>query len=570
MVMIGGMALIFLLIVGALGALRGTRPAVAPVPAWADADGVDLEDRLRKITLSAIKPAEDAAPATMPRLDHAAERPAPAGSRDEPHERATKMFEAPKLAPPRIADPAPQPTGRLALPSAGSIKPADYAAPNTPNPGEGLSPLAARFGSFTAPGSSSNPAAEPPPPRRMELPGTVARDLGIPGLGDDDAGGSPFSSMPASPPSTRLSLPGTVAGGFGEPPALDSSPLASIAPPTESRLRREAFGPPAVRRPDGSADLAALAGGDQDVHSPTLLDIRAILRGDSAAVPAAPVGAGAFAESSRKPSFTTGPLPPAIDQGTPLGAVPFDPNLLLVREPLPTRTEPPKVPTGGLGAAPEFGGPASYEPAGGERVAANGRLLDIDATRLVEDFDLPDTGFETHVFSTAELVEGESLSFPAFPSAMPPIEAASGSFPAPAPAAPARSAASPFSPPQQEQARALIAELAGLIDVAFARLIGSDGSVILSGGQDTGDAALDGHIASLVKMADLEMQQLEFGTWQTLSLESGGAALLLSPVHAGVSLAVLLSNPTRLGLLRRQVRKPLAGLRTLLTESGVS
>jgi len=257
-----------------------------------------------------------------------------------------------------------------------------------------------------------------------------------------------------------------------------------------------------------------------------------------------------------------------------MGAVPFDPNLLRVREPVPVKIEPPRVAASSFGAPSEFSGPASYESAGGERIASNGRLLDLDATRLVEDFDLPDTGFETHVFSTAELVEGEPLGFPSFPGEMPAIEPPP--TPEPPPSAPIRTAgpatntALALSSLQEDQVRGHVAELAGLVDVIFARLIGSDGSVILSTAADEGDTPLDSDIASLVKMAAMEVQQLDLGEWQTLSVEAAGAALLLSPVHAHASLAVLLGNPTRLGLLRRQVRKPLAGLRTILAESSVS
>jgi hypothetical protein len=68
----------------------------------------------------------------------------------------------------------------------------------------------------------------------------------------------------------------------------------------------------------------------------------------------------------------------------------------------------------------------------------------------------------------------------------------------------------------------------------------------------------------------MEGQQLELGACGSLSVEAPAAALLLSPLPGGACLAVLLSNPTRLGLLRRQVRKPLAALRAILTEHGLS
>jgi predicted regulator of Ras-like GTPase activity (Roadblock/LC7/MglB family) len=196
---------------------------------------------------------------------------------------------------------------------------------------------------------------------------------------------------------------------------------------------------------------------------------------------------------------------------------------------------------------------------------------------LVEDFDLPDTGFETHVFSTAELVEGESLGFPSFPAAMPSApEPPLPPPPAPAVVTPIRAAmpamgsAVGLSPLQEDQAQGHIAELAELVDVIFARLIGADGSVILSAGDDSGDAALGSHLASLVETAAMEVQQLDLGDWQSVSVESAGVALLIAPVNTSASVAVLLRNPTRLGLLRRQIRKPLSGLRSLLAESSVS
>ena len=43
--------------------------------------------------------------------------------------------------------------------------------------------------------------------------------------------------------------------------------------------------------------------------------------------------------------------------------------------------------------------------------------------------------------------------------------------------------------------------------------------------------ALDEHLATLVKMAALEVQQIELGAWQTLSLESAGGESL--PARSG-------------------------------------
>jgi predicted regulator of Ras-like GTPase activity (Roadblock/LC7/MglB family) len=327
--------------------------------------------------------------------------------------------------------------------------------------------------------------------------------------------------------------------------------------------------------------------------------------------PSAPATNRLGESTSDKPRFNSGPLSPATAAGMPLGATPFDANLLHVR--LPTAApEDAAFPSNGAVAPSSLNGsarPAKAEngaaPTNGKTVPgtfdfmpaldygdlasgampAHDTLGDFDATRLVGDFDLPDAGFETHVFSTAELIgdiQLDALSYPSVVShvpEVPPVTFSSAPIadappeepPAALPATPP--AALPVATPPVALPAALQApldELAALVDVAFARLIGADGASLRQAGQQTVDPAVDAAIAAVLNTAIMEGQQLELGACNSLTVEAPAAALLLSPLPGGMCLAVQLTNPTRLGLLRRQVRKPLAALRALLVEAGVS
>jgi predicted regulator of Ras-like GTPase activity (Roadblock/LC7/MglB family) len=127
-----------------------------------------------------------------------------------------------------------------------------------------------------------------------------------------------------------------------------------------------------------------------------------------------------------------------------------------------------------------------------------------------------------------------------------------------------------ISPIQEARAQDLIRDLAASPDIVFVRLIAPDGVALAMQGAENGDITLDASIAGAMMSARHEADGQSFGEPHYLAVESEEAALLVAPVHEGAMLAVYTSNPARLGLLRRQVRKPVLGLRSLLMESSVS
>jgi predicted regulator of Ras-like GTPase activity (Roadblock/LC7/MglB family) len=403
-----------------------------------------------------------------------------------------------------------------------------------------------------------------------------------------------------------------------------------------------------------------------DAAGAQALDIRAILRGES--LPRGLPGTvadftGSSGSPKPKPQFTTGPLPPVPQQSGPLGAVPFSAGLLRVIDPRVYRSR-----TGSLEGVQSAGsalGPAAFQGSAA-RIESDRSMSDFDATRLVGDFDLPDTGFETHVFSTTELVDGEALldlDLPG-PESTVPLDAIGGDtterlddsifdeqsalsstahgvrsyevpgfsadatyesvtvgsqepatadVPAPDSVTPdvdaiaaiagnsetivfsdestpsddvvsglaqlpgttqepgqARPPSVHISPIQQTRADDIMRDLAAAADVVFVRLIAPQGVAMASQGAENGDPALDGYIANALQLALRDADGQGLGEPHYLSIESARAALLVAPVHEGVVLAVYMSNPARLGLLRRQVRKPVLSLRALLLESSVS
>jgi predicted regulator of Ras-like GTPase activity (Roadblock/LC7/MglB family) len=553
-VIIIAMVLLLLPIIGILMAVGTSQPTVganAGAAVMQNFSGVDLNDRLSKITLTSTAAFKEVV--------------APPSYDDDPMETYKRESEGGK-APPTVGGrpgfsariqglvgQGPQaPSGakptRLALPGtgAGTVRPAEKQGTTYANPGEGLNPLAARFtGSDRDPSSTTSQ-----PGARLGLPGQVSNDLAA--LGKVDPGfGEGYSDNQARA-GGRLGLPGKVAGGFTVAPSTqDSSGAGRTAAP--------------ARRPELPGAVAASAA--SDASAAQSLDIRAILRGES--VPrglpgtVADLGGPAVAQTP-KPNYTTGPLPPPAEQGTPLGAVPFNANLLQVRAPMVERQDPrhgePHDTIGRLGL--EGAGLASYEGTT-DRIQASGTVPDFDATRIVEDFDLPDTGFETHVFSTAELVDVEDLGLQSFDARDTTINLPEDLD------LPVRQS-SAMSPLQESRAHDLVAELVGLADVVFVKLVAPDGTGLLSAGVENGDAHIESNIAALFAASRKGASGQGLGETGTVALESERAALLISPVHAGTVLAVLVNNPSRLGLLRRQVRKPIVGLRSLLMESSVS
>jgi predicted regulator of Ras-like GTPase activity (Roadblock/LC7/MglB family) len=548
-VLIIAMILLLLPIVGILMAL-GSSQAVAGTQGGSavmqNFSGVDLNDRLSKITLTSTASFKEVV--------------APPGFDDDPMETYKRESQGGKGAPsiggrpgfgariqglvgqgPQAASGA-KPT-RLALPGTGggTVRPTDKQGASFANAGEGLNPLAARFT-----GSAPDPSMPASPPgARLGLPGQVSADL--PSLNRASPGMTDATPQSPPKPAGRLGLPGAVAGGF-----TLASPSPSPSAPN--------------RRPELPGTVAASAA--NEVSAAQSLDIRAILRGESVprGLPGTVADLGASASTQTpKPTYTTGPLLPPAEQGTPLGAVPFDANLLQVRAPLLERPDPRRLdPHDNFGRLTGDGsGLASYDGVAADRILASGAVPDFDATRIVEDFDLPDTGFETHVFSTAELVDVEELGIESFGAHDTTIN-----LPEDVDLPVRRSTA--LSPLQETRAHDLVTELVGLADVVFVKLVGPDGASILSAGVENGDINVDSTIAAVFAAARKGASGQGLGETGTVALESERAALLISPVHAGTVLAVLVNNPSRLGLLRRQVRKPVVGLRSLLMETSVS
>lgn len=548
--LIVGMVIVLLLIVGVLGALRGQRASVAPMPSWSDPDAVDLEDRLRKITLSAMKSSEEAQ-GGMSVVDSAM-RSAPART----------------ITPPGVgrgdaaAARVPEPSSRLALPGSGTVRP-NMAPPAVPaSGGQGLNPLAARFAADQSPaGMPFIPASADSASKRLELPPSSDRFA--------PAGAAAFATTPSIEPPARPRLGLPPADRLSTPTALPPTPRFSAPPvppisPPSKRLELPGRVAPASREGAGFGTPS--------------LDIQAILRGE----PAPPFGSSANGPAAeptapRKPNFATGPLPPSTVPGTSRGASPFDQD---ERRDIAPSQPPPN-------AVYDFDGPANYADTVTERVAANGRLVDLDATRIVEDFDLPDTGFETHVFSTSELVNSDAMAFPPLPSqtflsgpSLPsqPESMATAVRSAFAMASPPRTPLPPRAAPRpsvlsvagHEQARRMVVEVAEMQDVIFARLLTRDGEALVTAGADNGDVRIDEHIAAMLGTAIMEVQQIDLGECSSLAVEAPSAALLLSPLPGGVCLAVLLGNPARLGLMRRQLRRVLTELHEVLSESSVS
>ena len=127
-----------------------------------------------------------------------------------------------------------------------------------------------------------------------------------------------------------------------------------------------------------------------------------------------------------------------------------------------------------------------------------------------------------------------------------------------------------ISPLQETLAHDLMRDLAASADVVFVRLVAPQGTPLAIQGSENGDPVLDAMIADAMRVAQRETNAQAFGESHYLSIESDRAALLVAPVWDGVVLAVYVSNPARLGLLRRQIRKPVLGLRALLMDSRVS
>jgi predicted regulator of Ras-like GTPase activity (Roadblock/LC7/MglB family) len=660
---IAAMAVVLVAIAGVVSALRrpssGKQRAVDAVQDFATQD---LHDRLAKITLTSpatASPVHDVVISPVEDDDdplkgyQAAHHPA----EDQPSGMATRLAGLNRRADlpptqPAIGAPAAPPAAadrtaptrltsagglsRLALPGRGGAPavPASGSGPESGTsqthvdpPAQGLDSLAAHFEGFDVappamPTSASGPAASGAGP--AGLPGRVAPSYGV------------FAALPGTTTEAevpaRRGLPGTVAEGQSPGDAQEQT-RESVPEPSG----QPAWEPPALPGKAVDVTRTAPARTPQAHDAANALDIRAILRGET--LPRGLPGkvARGTAGLAPKATFTGGLVPPAGDPTAPLGALPFDAALLRggLAEPAPPRMDVFGRPWSA--SAPGFG-PAAFDELSA-RVPSSTAGSDLDATKPVDDFELPETGFETHVFSTTELIEGEpddalgmgaphdaestipldyaggdttaplpddevapalphgvrsydAPVMPAQPPSTPPspagIEdrlrsilsfgppaaagrAATGDVvPAPVRVTPAIDPAVLASPLQQTRASDLLSDLAALADVVFVKLISPEGACLVNMGSENGDFALDACIATIMKDTTGEARAHDLGEPNYLALESDRAALLVAPVFGGVTLAVYVSNPSRLGLLRRQVRKPVSGLHALLMESRVS
>ena len=279
---------------------------------------------------------------------------------------------------------------RPALPGdtlGGLVNPPATAAPR----GQALDLLAARFSGSQR--LSEVPLIAPPVSdfgaalKRPELPGAVAGDL--PAL--DRGFSGPGVRAPAG---ERSGFSGGVVDERSAAPERRSGFSAPPSDPFSSRSGDMAL-PPAGQRNELPGIVA-----DQ---GPPALDIRAILRGEAVprgALPPSTSFGSDPAVTAFKPGLSTGPLPPIAITG-PVGGVRFDPGLLELRALKPdpevgsSRLSIPSSPAKQWAGSAETGSAASE--------------IEFDAGKLMDDFDLPDAGFETHVFSTAELVDDEAI-----------------------------------------------------------------------------------------------------------------------------------------------------------------
>ncbi len=599
-VVVGGMAVGLLLILGVASALFAPR-SISRVPqAAGDPAVAELDDRLRKLTLASpfaedlgARPKSTAGedqgglrtPGLIrPVIEVQPPRPAEASRTGRPTSSAAPASDA--LFPPSerlgVGDAGGSRGGpRPALP--GGILGGSFSAPPTVAPrSQALDPLAARFGGSQR--LSEVPLIAPPitdfgsAAKRPELPGAVVGDL--PAM--DRGFSGPEVRTPAS---ERTGFSG---GVVDEPSsALERrSGFAGPAPDPFSSRTGDTVVPPSGRRNELPGTVA-----DQ---IPPALDIRAILRGEAVPRGGLPPSTSFGSDpgvSAFKPGLSTGPLPPIAITG-PVGGVRFDPGLLELRALKPD----PEAGSSRL----SIPGPPAKQWAGAAEVSSTASEIEFDAGKLMDDFDLPDAGFETHVFSTAELVDDEAIPHPplgrmtpfgsdtpqsAFSIPITEYQADPGYGREP------RSENNDFgdyldsgeqelgtmpladlmylTSEQEARARRQLEEVSLIADVIFAKLMAGDGSVMLEAGMETGDSRTNQHLAGLIAVADLEADRRGLGSVSGITLESAEGVLLLSPLHSGAVLATLLGNPARLGTLRRQIKKPVGSLRSLLMEPSV-
>ncbi|HWE64172.1 MAG TPA: hypothetical protein VHB98_20875, partial [Chloroflexota bacterium] len=436
--LIGGMIVVLLFILGVLNALSTSRKPVASVPAWAEIDDLDLDGRLNNLgAKKSIAGFGDASPAVSGFGTLSSPAPSRAATAERSPSRSAKST--------RPNESTTAPSARFALPTSGRVQP-PMATPAPTISGQGLNPLSARFSSMDLAPAPAPEELSPGKPSVQKPAATGANGILSSVLGRQDHIPAPaprteFLSSPADTaaqeqalPADDRSTPPEAARRFTEAPGAKPqsasraprppvNPIVTRALPTTPQAPTRRLGLP------GTVARGAEQGASQRAAS---FDIQALLRGEggtAAPVPAVPSTAP-LKQAPAAPIFSAVPLTPTPGDGAPLGAMPFDPNLLHAREPVETPASRVEAASNGVAtkfdsaAAPgsasngstDFFGPARYEDRAPERMPATARPVDLDATHLVDGFDLPDSEFETHVFSTAELIDDHAVGSFSYPS----------------------------------------------------------------------------------------------------------------------------------------------------------
>jgi predicted regulator of Ras-like GTPase activity (Roadblock/LC7/MglB family) len=620
-ILVVAMAVVLVLIVGVVSAMRqSSRQARPPVkrsltPIPADISHIDLEGRLRAIVLPP-KNSFMSAFATAPQLANFQTRTLdrPAGARlatgpitiQPPRPEEIPALLGPRNAlpgpvgAPRVSSPTRQPlglTGGLpALPFNSSKPPVVIMPPGAPAQAEAVPSL--------PPGGARQPSVQA---RQVEMAPPESATTREKSAGD----GAQPTTVDAGMPLPQLA--GPLATGLGTrgftviPDEPDEAGSSFESAPLQESLQTT-----------GSGSLAASAVHEDQIPAvwplsedsgsvPTLNDIPdAVPEVDTRHASAEQVAISPPLAGDA-PDFAVGqqPVAPEPDlsllsneDATPLGAMPFSLEVLQLTTPMSANLDSESL-ASALGAllpdleqprsAPHYAGPARSAAVPPDRAA-------VALPLTLED----DQVGETQVFSTSDLypmqieeveasleeplvVEQYAPPFEPQPvntaqpltppppppqSVAPPAVSSPATPPMPVPVSSSRQ--SSLLPAQEIQARQLLEELASLPDVGFVKLLGPDGTVIVSADKSAADAAIDEHIAVLIGFAIMEVEEIGLGEWTSMALEAPGVALLLSPIGGGASLAILLSNPARLGLLRRQLRKPLSGLQEVLSGARVS
>lgn len=615
-ILVIAMAVVLILIVGVVSAMR--RPSLqrslpakrtmAPIPV--DNVQVDLEERLRAIVLPP-KTAFANAVGVMPQVANFQTRPLDrsVGARlatgpitiRPPRPEEVRGLLGPRSALPgpvegfpRLATPS-RSTGSLpglpALPSSGAQPTVVVMPPGAPPQGDAKTPQP--FGGARQSSEQARQVEMAPPEGMRERAtgdGLSARLAGasgsLPQLTGPLATGPGTRGFTVIPDEQEESSVSSEPSPFQDP----AQPTGSESVGEASRVAEQASG-----AWPSAGDSGSLPGfgdghersGEVSISPPFAIDAPEFVPGPQPAL--------------------TGAMSSSLDEDmAPVGAVPFSAELLHLTTPASAQLDAQAL-SDALGTTmPDVAPSPSTSPFAG----VNSALAMFPDSAGPHSGPEDDQLSETHVFSTSDLYPTQmeemdasieqpqvieqyapppprpqpipSLPNPQPPNPQPPQSLTPPSTQPPQRVAPPPNALPPIPVPassgsqssllpmQEAQVRQLLDELANLPDVGFVKLLGPDGTVIVSADKSAADPATDEHIAVLIGFAIMEVQQLGLGDWTSMAVEAPGVALLLFPLSGGASLAILLSNPARLGLLRRQMRKPLAGLQEVLSSARAS